>query len=111
MTSYDITTNKRGENITINLVFYLPNRQDVALESLFKIAMQVFRLSQSMQKHEPTCGKDSFPSVKNANSSAFGVDPLRVMLKVGGPHHGVGAWPYLATIRCGMSGLIWLIAM
>ena len=63
MVSHDITADSGGENITINLVFCLPKRQNVTLESWFKAAMQVFRLSQRMRKCEPACGKDSSPSM------------------------------------------------
>ena len=58
MASHDITTDSGGEYITINLVFCLLKRQNVALESWCKAAMQVFRLSKRMQKREPACGKD-----------------------------------------------------
>ena len=46
---------------------------------------------------------------EHATPSAIGVGPLRAIPKVGGPHHGVGAWPCLAAIRCGMSGLLRLV--
>ena len=59
MVSHDITTDSGGKNITISLVFCLPKRQDVTLDSWFKAAMQVFGLSHRLWKHEPACGKDS----------------------------------------------------
>ena len=111
MASHDITTDSGAEGITIHLVFCLPKRQNVALESWFKAAMQVDGLSQKMWMREPACGKDSSPSVKYATPSAFGVGPLQAMPKVGRPHHGVGAWPCLATIRGGVSGLLRLVGV
>ena len=61
--SHEITTDSGGENITISLVFCLPKRQNVALQSWFRAAMQVFGLSHRMWKREPACGRDSSPSV------------------------------------------------
>ena len=109
--SHEITTDGGGENITISLVFCLLKRQNVALQSWFRAAMKVFELSHILWKREPACGRDSSSSVKHTTPSAFGVGPLRAMPKVGGPHHGVGAWPCLAAIRYGMSGLLWLIGV
>ena len=43
--SHEITTDSGGENIMISLVFCLPKRQNVALQSWFRAAMQVFGLS------------------------------------------------------------------
>ena len=63
MTSHDITSDSGSENTTISLVFFLPNRQNVVLESLFKATIQVFGASQRMQKRELACGKDSSPSM------------------------------------------------
>ena len=45
MVSHNITTDSKAEDITIRLVSYLPKRQNVTLESLFKAAMHVFGLS------------------------------------------------------------------
>ena len=109
--SHKITTDGGGENITISLVFCLPKKQNVTLQSWFRAAMQVFKLSHRLWKHEPACGRDSSPSVKHATPSVFGVGPLRAMPEVGGPHHGVGAWPCLAAVRYGMSGLLWLVGV
>ena len=54
--SHEITTDSRGENIRISLVFCLLKRQNVVLQSWFKAAMQVFGLSQRMWKHPQTAG-------------------------------------------------------
>ena len=61
--SHEITTNNGGENNTISLVFCVRKRQNVVLQSWFRAAMQVFGLSQRLWKREPTCGRDSTPSV------------------------------------------------
>ena len=61
--SHEIATDSSGKNFTISLVFCLPKKQNVTLQSWFRAAMQVFGLSQRLWKREPTCGRDSTPSV------------------------------------------------
>ena len=111
MASHDITADSGGENITISLIFCLPKRQIVMLENWFKATMQVSGLFQRMQKHEPARSKDSSPSMKHATPSPFGVGLFWAMPKVGGPHHGVGAWLCLAAIRCGLPSLLRLVSV